>query len=101
MHLISEHPHTLEDVFNVAHDIEEPTNSDKVKIHIPMLPNLNGDTALHLCNKKGDFKPIDIFLKYLGAYGIDHHSRATCDLLGVFVEKKLPNLDSYLGTRLL
>jgi hypothetical protein len=43
---------------------------------------------------------MDTFIKYLSAYGIDHHSRALYDLIPFMIEKGLPSLDKYLDSRL-
>jgi hypothetical protein len=42
---------------------------------------------------------MNMFLKYLSMYGIDHHSRAIKDLYPVCINKQLPNFISYLDSR--
>lgn len=71
------------------------------KYEVPFLPNLKGETAIHNCIIKQDFKAIDTILKYLGRYPIDHHSRSIKDINWVFIREKLPEYLNYLDSRLL
>lgn len=43
---------------------------------------------------------MDNMLKYLSAYGLDHHSRTIADILPFIIEKGLPSLIHYLDSRL-
>jgi hypothetical protein len=43
---------------------------------------------------------MDTFIKYLSAYGIDHHSRALYDLIPFMLSKELPHIEMYLKSRL-
>lgn len=70
-------------------------------IHIPILKNFKGESPLHIALKKQDYKSIDIMLKYLSGYDIDHHSRAIEDLLPMFIEKEVPELKNYLISRVI
>jgi hypothetical protein len=74
----------------------------KIKqIIIPLIKNFKGESPLHIAYRKSDFKSIDIMLKYLSGYGIDHHSRAIEDLLPSLIEKELPELKNYLASRVI
>lgn len=68
---------------------------------MPFFPNLAGDTPIHKCISKSDYKSIDTILKYLKEYPIDHHSRGIKELYPIFIEKKLPEFLEYLDSRLL
>ena len=83
-------------IFSIAHP-----NEDTIKYHVPFLPNLSGDTPIHKCISKSDYKSIDTILRYLKVYPIDHHSRGIKDLYSVFVEQKLPEFLGYIDKRLL
>ena len=43
---------------------------------IPIMLDVNMDSALDLLLRKKDLNTIDLLLKYMGKQGIDHHSRA-------------------------
>lgn len=43
---------------------------------------------------------MDTCIKYLAAYGLDHHSRAIIDLVPFMIEKQLPSMLNYLDSRL-
>lgn len=72
-----------------------------IKHHTPFLPNVLGETPLHRCILKYDYKSIDVILKYLQNYHIDHHSRGIADLYPVFIEQKLPGFLEYIDNRIL
>jgi hypothetical protein len=55
---------------------------------------------MHICKEQQDIRTIDLMLKYLSGYGIDHHSRAMTDIIPFMVEKQLPSLLYYLESRL-
>ena len=44
---------------------------------------------------------MDTMIKYLSAYGLDHHSRAINDMLDVFVSEGMPNFGMYSDSRLM
>lgn len=48
-----------------------------------------------------DYRTIDVLLKYLSSYGIDHHSRAMIDQLPIMIKHDLPSLLGYIDSRLL
>ena len=50
-------------------------NEDTPKFKIPFLPNLKGESPIHRCLAKEDYKSIDTILRYLKFYPTDHHSR--------------------------
>lgn len=80
----------------IAHPDEET-----IKYHTPFLPNVLGETPLHRCIQKSDFKSIDIILKYLKNYHLDHHSRGIEDLYPVFIKQDLPGFLEYIDNRIL
>lgn len=67
---------------------------------MPIIPNFDGDTPLHVAKKQLDYKSLDVMLKYLKGYGIDHHSKEIKDLLPHLIDKNLPELPGYLASRL-
>jgi hypothetical protein len=44
---------------------------------------------------------MDMMLSYLAGYGVDHHSRAMGKILPVMIDRTLPNVGYYIGSRLL
>ena len=83
-------------IFKFAH-----SKSSEIKFHVPLLPNLNGETVLHKLIQAKNFQTVNSILKYLKLYQFDHHSRAIKDLLPVFIEKEFPELGPYIESRLL
>lgn len=75
-------------------------NKYTVKYPMPLLPDFKNQTALHICFENSEFKAIDIMLKYLQLYNIDHHTRAIADLIPKLIEKSLPEVPAYLASRL-
>jgi hypothetical protein len=61
--------------------------SNKPKFDVPFLPNIKGETPIHRCIEKKDYKSIDTILKYLQHYPVDHHSRGLRDVYGDLIEK--------------
>ena len=41
----------------------DPQDLQKIVYHIPFMPNFKNETAMHIANRKKDFKTINIFLK--------------------------------------
>jgi hypothetical protein len=68
---------------------------------VPILQDLEGWSPLHWAKYLLDYKSIDIMLKYLKGYGIDHHSKAILDLLPHLIEKNLTELPDYIKSRLI
>jgi ankyrin repeat protein len=99
LHKISKREDMLLKIFDICHPYKNGEYT--TNYHIPVLPNLKGETALHTCVKNNDFKTLDTMLKYLRLYGIDHHSRSIKDLIPIFIEKQLPEFLSYLDSRML
>lgn len=91
LHKLCESEEQLLRIFAIAHEDES-----KIKYHVPLIPNLDDKTAVHMCVDKSDYKSIDTILKYLKYYDIDHHSRAIKDLYPVFIEKNLPEFLGYI-----
>ncbi|CDW71088.1 wd-40 repeat protein [Stylonychia lemnae] len=95
LHLLGSKEKQLMRIFQEAH------RDDQIRYHMPFLPNILGETPIHRCVEKQDFKSIDTILKYLKLYPSDHHSRGIKDLLGVFVKQQLPGFIDYIDTRFL
>ena len=74
---------------------------DKIKFHVPFLPNFLGESPIHKCSDNKDYKSIDTILKYLRYYPVDHHSRAIKDKYAMMIEQQLPEFLEYLDTRFL
>ena len=68
--------------------------------HIPIIQNVEGLSPLHVAKKASDYKSIDVLLKYLSVYDIDHHSKAIKDLIPNFIEKNLSSIPEYLTSRM-
>lgn len=68
---------------------------------MPILPNYENESPLHIAKKQLDYKSIDTILKYLKGYSIDHHSKAIKDLIPHLIEKNLPEVKDYLNSRLI
>ena len=58
-----------------------------IKVHIPFLPNFELKSPMHICKDKQNIKNIDVMLKYLSGYKLDHHSRAIYDLIPYFISR--------------
>lgn len=88
----------LRSILKIAHT---QTGSEiKIKYHVPLLPNFNGDTCLHIANRTKNYKLMDTVLKYLKVYDVDHHSRAICNLIPMMITQNLPEIETYLSSRL-
>ncbi|CDW84989.1 wd-40 repeat protein [Stylonychia lemnae] len=96
LHLLCDKEDALIELMQIAH-----SKDGKILLHMPFIPNIDGETPIHRCIKKSDFKSIDVMLKYLKLYPIDHHSRAIKDLYQSFIDQKLPEFIPYLDSRLL
>lgn len=79
LHLLSNKGDILVDIFDAA----DPCVYDRAvrSFHIPFLCNVEKTSPMHLCYEKGDYKTINIMIRHLSGYGLDHHSRAIADLL--------------------
>ena len=95
LHKLADNENELISLFKISH----PDHSEKPTIHIPFLPNIRGETPIHKCIHKKDYKSIDTILKYLKYYPVDHHSRGIHDLYGDMIEKGLPEFLNYLDSR--
>lgn len=73
----------------------------KLKLEVPVMPNFDDKTALHLLADRNDYKRLNYILEYLSKYPIDHHSRAIKDLVPLFIEEELPALHPYMDSRLI
>jgi hypothetical protein len=97
LHKLADNETELISLFKISHpnlDNPEPT------YHVPFLPNLKGETPIHKCIEKLDYKSIDTILKYLKFYPTDHHSRGLRNIYGDLIEKELPEFLPYLDSRL-
>eukprot|EP00347_Sterkiella_histriomuscorum_P022786 403337167 len=96
LHRLCDREEQLMKLMQIAHPDEK-----SIKYHVPFIPNVLGDTPLHRCIHKSDFKSIDIILKYLKNYHLDHHSRGIEDLFPVFIQQDLPGFLEYVDSRIL
>lgn len=76
-------------------------NLKEIKTYVPIIPNFVGKTALHICKDKGDFKTIDLILKYIQYYHLDHCSTVIRDLIPDFIQEDIPVLQEYLDNKLI
>lgn len=72
-----------------------------MKFHIPFLMSLHKTNLMSLVISNNDFRTVNILLKYLSAYEIDHHSRVIANCIASFIENDLPEITHYLDSRLL
>lgn len=68
---------------------------------MPIIPNFNGQTGLHICKDKGNFKTIDHILKYIQHYHLDHCSTVIKDLIPDLIMEDIPSLLDYLDNKLI
>ena len=93
LHLIADKPDQIEQLLSIAH----PDN--KIKYHLPFLPNFKGKTPIHLCMENKAFKSIDLMLRALELYPIDHHSRFIKDCHSFMLKNELPEYAEYMESR--
>jgi phage portal protein BeeE len=79
LHIIHDNGDVMEELFKAAHS--NPEDKSEPVIHIPFLPNIAGQSPIHLCVEGKEYRYINVMLEYLAGYGIDHHSRAIADTL--------------------
>ncbi|CDW83468.1 wd-40 repeat protein [Stylonychia lemnae] len=79
----------------------EACHSDEAIIyHLPFIPNFKGMTPIHKLVGSMDFRSINMVLRYLAFYEIDHHSRFIQNIYYKFIEQELPNFIPYLQQNL-
>ena len=97
LHLLHSKGDVLEKLMKVAHpDAEDRKKAD---IHVPFIPNLEGNSPIHLNSKAEEFRYINMYLEFLAGYPIDHHSRAINGELHTMIIHDLPNFIPYLQSR--
>lgn len=77
----------------------DPEDRKKISIHVPFLPDIEGQSPIHLNSKTEEFRYINMYLEFLAGYPIDHHSRAISEEYHTMVEHNLPNFIPYLVSR--
>lgn len=88
----------IQELFKLS--IVDPADVSTIRNHVPIIKNFDQKTALHIAFKeKQDFKSVDIMIKYLSGYGVDHHSRAIVEILPEFIEKEIPSIFKYITSR--
>ena len=97
LHVLHSKGDVLEKLMKVAHS--DPEDKKKISIHVPFIPNLDGDSPIHLNSKGEEYRYINMYLEYLAGYPIDHHSRAINGELHTMITHELPNLIPYLKSR--
>jgi len=98
MHKLHTKGDLMEQLFKVAHPF--PDDRSKPQIHIPILPNFEGKSSIHLQAENEEYRYINVVLEYIAGYDIDHHSRAIVETLPVMISKNLPNFIPYLNSRI-
>jgi len=68
---------------------------------MPMLRNFDQESPIHTAKKHLDYKSIDVMLKYLKEYPLDHHSKEINDIIPYLIDKGLPELPNYLEHRMI
>ena len=92
-HYIAEKPDQLQALLEFCHPDAE------IAHHVPVLSNFNGESPLHVCVKKKLYRSLDLFLRFLKLYPIDHHSRAIKDILGDIMRLDVPSFYDYMESR--
>lgn len=72
---------------------------EKILYHLPFLPDFYGKTPIHILDDSLNYKSINMLLKYLALYPLDHHSRSMSDMYPKFISHELPNFLPYLQKR--
>ncbi|CDW72553.1 wd-40 repeat protein [Stylonychia lemnae] len=73
--------------------------STDIIFHLPLIPDFKGKTPIHKLIEQNDFRSINMVLRYLAFYEMDHHSRFFLkDVYFKFLEKELPNFLTYLNS---
>jgi hypothetical protein len=97
LHNLHSRGDVLEKLMKVAHpDVED---RKKISIHVPFIPNIEGNSPIHLNSAGREYRYINMYLEFLGGYSIDHHSRAINGELHTMVTHALPNFIPYLKSR--
>ncbi len=91
--LSSNYPAQLK-LFQIAHRNED--KPEEMQFPIPFILNFYDESPIHLVESKA----IDMMLRYLKGYGIDHHSREINDHMPELIKKVLPSLLPYLSSRM-
>eukprot|EP00347_Sterkiella_histriomuscorum_P009906 403339425 len=99
LHKLYNSEESVSQIFKMAQPDEEKL--ELIKVHIPFLPNFELKSPMHICKDKQNIKNIDVMLKYLSGYKLDHHSRAIYDLIPYFISRQLPSLSDYLESRVM
>lgn len=73
----------------------------KVLIKLHFLPNLNGNTPLHLCIKNAYSKATENILLEIGKYPIDDHSRFIKDTFANLINICPTALGEYFDMRII
>mmetsp|Transcript_28428 Transcript_28428/g.27394 ORF Transcript_28428/g.27394 Transcript_28428/m.27394 type:complete len:281 (-) Transcript_28428:88-930(-) len=72
-----------------------------ISYHMPIIKNFANQSPLDAAKEKHDYKSIDVMLKYLKAYPLDHHSKEVVNIIPHLIEKGIPELPGYLEKRML
>lgn len=101
-HRLYKQGNLLSNVFLVCHPNKEKKPIAPISLHMPFLANFAGNSPMDmLCDDNvNDFRTANLYLQNLAAYGIDHHSRLLVRQLPLLVEKELPNITTYINSRL-
>ena len=98
LHMAADKSLLIEDIFKFAHNEDDPSI---IKHEILFIPNMKGESPIDIALRKANLKTVDLFLKYLGYYGVDHHSRALNKALPLILAEKLQRLHQYIDTRIM
>ena len=100
LHKLIRNGEIIEELFTVCHPTDPKTGEKEIKFHVPFLKDFENRSPMDLLLKNRDYRSMNMMIEYLSCYGIDHHSRAMVEVLSVLIEKELPNLPSYIESRL-
>lgn len=69
------------------------------EFEVPFLMNIEGNSPMHICMDRKEFKTADFLFFKLAHSPIDHHGRALVSTLATAIEHGLENVDTYLNSR--
>jgi hypothetical protein len=78
----------------------EPDDDGNIlKYRIPMFEDFSGKSVFDLHDESKDYIAINMHLKYLKYYPIDHHSRLLAKIMPQIIENELSNTIAYFESR--
>lgn len=92
LHYAFQKPPIIKGIYDYSVSKEEP-------FEVPFIKNLKGESPLHLCLKKKEFKTADLLLQKLADAPLDHHGRVIIDVLHEAISQGLESVGDYIDKR--